>query len=163
MKIEELRQALQYEPETGILRWKISPRNDVNPGDIAGSLDTEGYVILSFKGHPYKAHRLAWMYVHGALPDKNIDHINQNKQDNRIANLRLCTNSENHQNTSPPANNTSGHKGVTWNKKDRKWRAQIKLNYRLRYIGSFDSKEQAIAARKQAEKEMHPFRAKDQS
>ena len=159
MKIDELRQALQYEPETGLFRWKCGART----GEIAGRPDPEGYVILSVKGRSYRAHRIAWMFVHGSYPDKHIDHINQSKQDNRIANLRLCTNSENHQNTSPPANNTSGHKGVTWNKKDRKWRAQIKLNYRLRYIGSFDTKEEAIVARKQVEKEIHPFRAKDQA
>ena len=98
----------------------------------------------------YKAHRLAWFYVHGEWPDGEIDHINWVKNDNRICNLRVVTHSENMQNT------RRQDKGVTF--KRGYWRARISLNKHQIFLGHFKNKEDAIAARKAAELKYHSHR-----
>lgn len=110
----------------------------------------KGYVVTNFKQHTISMHRLIMN------PDKNltIDHINHNKTDNRKANLRICTQSNNLKNQSKRRDNKSDIIGVSWNTKDKRWRAKITKNKQYYFLGNFINKEDAIKARLKAEKEM---------
>jgi hypothetical protein len=149
---EYLRSILNYDPETGIFTWKISTANRVKVGDAAGCPDGHGYLRIQLQSRLYKAHRLAWLYVYGEWPKLDIDHINRNRSDNRRANLRDVSHKQNHQNRSKPSNNTSGHPGICWHKQSSKWRARIRHNKKHIHLGLFTDIEEAIAARKAAEK-----------
>ena len=149
---EQLRSILHYSPETGIFTRKVSTSNSVKVGDVAGSLDGDGYLQIKVCSRKYRAHRLAWLHVYGEWPTDQIDHINRNRSDNRIANLREVTNKQNLQNTGKRSNNTSGHPGVRWHKRASKWRACIKHDYKHIHLGYFSILEEAISARKAAEK-----------
>ena len=149
---EYLRSVLHYSPETGIFTWKVSTSRRVKTGDIAGSPEGHGYLQIRLQRRPHKAHRLAWLYVYGVWPTDQIDHINRIRTDNRIANLREVSHKQNNQNRSKPSNNTSGHPGVFWYKKNSKWQAYITHNQKKVHLGCFTDLEAAIAARKAAEK-----------
>ncbi len=149
---ECLRSVLDYEPETGIFTWKVRTSNSVKVGDVAGGPDGRGYLQISVQSRLYQAHRLAWLHVNGVWPKLNIDHINRNPSDNRLVNLRDVTQKQNLQNRSKPSNNTSGYPGVVWHKRISKWQARIKHNYKHIHLGYFSILEEAIAARKAAEK-----------
>lgn len=135
---------LSYSAETGELRWK-------HTGAMAGRVNHDGYVQVSIKGKRYQAHRLCWMLANGAFPEGEIDHINHDKEDNRLANLRVVSGKENKRNRPRPKNNTSGFTGVVWHKKHKKWQAQIKVDGSCKYLGLFYSLEDAVLARKSAE------------
>ncbi|MEN2672612.1 HNH endonuclease [Herbaspirillum huttiense] len=143
---DELMSLLSYESETGEFHWIFSKNNRIKPGQPAGKLDNHGYLIINVNKKSYKAHRLAWFYFYGEWPDKQIDHINRIRNDNRISNLRLATHSENVQNRDPQSNNKCGLKGVFFCKRDKRWIAQIGVNKKQRRIGSFSNKEDAYAA-----------------
>jgi hypothetical protein len=143
---DELRQHLHYDPETGIFTWRVRARANVPCGTTAGTLDERGYVRIGYKTFYFRAHRLAWLYVHGEWPAREIDHINGDKADNRIANLRPATHKQNSANRLINKNSTSGVKGVGWHKNNAKWRAQIKLNGKKKNLGYFDAIEDAAAA-----------------
>ena len=147
---EYLRSILDYDPATGIFTRKVRTSNSVKVGDIAGSIDSGGYLRLRLQSRLYHAHRLAWLYVYNSWPEDQLDHINRNRSDNRISNLREVTNKQNHQNKSKPSNNTSGHPGVVWHKQHSKWRAKI-THYKDIHLGYFASLEEAVAARKAGE------------
>lgn len=149
---EKLRELLHYDQETGIFTWKVSTSNRVKVGDVAGCPDGHGYLLISVQSRLYKAHRLAWLYVSGTWPTDQIDHINRNKTDNRITNLRDVTQKQNLQNKSKRSDNTSGYPGVSWHKSYSKWVARIKHNYKDIHLGYFSILEAAISARKAAEK-----------
>ena len=149
---EYLRSVLAYSPETGIFTWKVSQARRIRVGDVAGSPNGRGYLAVKVRGQIYKAHRLAWLYGLGEWPKLDIDHINRNRSDNRIANLREVTHKQNLQNAGKYSHNTSGHTGVYWLKQSSKWRAHIKHNYKYIHLGCFTTIEDAIAARKAAEK-----------
>lgn len=108
-------------------------------------------------GKTYYAHRIIWKWLYGDEP-KFIDHINQNRQDNRVENLRAVSKSENCRNTSIGKRNTSGHLGVQWDTRRKCWRAEIKVNKKNIHLGRFTTKEEAVQARKTAEREhgFHP-------
>jgi hypothetical protein len=112
-------------------------------GSLAGNLNKhprKEYLIVSVGGHFYLAHRLIWLYVHGAWPSANLDHRNGVKTDNRISNLRECTVSENAMNTKRSTNNKSGFKGVHFHKASSSWCVHIqKLKKQYQVVG-FDSK-----------------------
>jgi hypothetical protein len=148
---EYLRSVLHYEPETGILTWKVRTARRVKVGDVAGSQDGGGYLRIKVLSRDYLAHRLAWLYVYGSWPKDQLDHVNRNRSDNRISNLREVTNKQNQQNKSKRSDNTSGHPGVYWRKRAPKWVAQITHNYKQIHLGYFDDLEAAIAARKAGE------------
>lgn len=147
---EQLKQILNYDPETGIFTWKISPRRAVHPGTVAGSENGHGYRQIFYRGKTYLSHRLAWLYVHGSLPPSDIDHVDGNGLNNAITNLRLCTKTQNMGNRKPNKNNTSGYKGVSWDKRKKKFRAQIRQSGKCKFLGYFDTIEQAAEAYNQA-------------
>lgn len=135
---------LSYNRDMGTLTWKISTGR-VAAGEEAGFVNgANGYKYLGIKGRHYLFHRVAWLLANGEWPAQQIDHINGDKTDNRLVNLRLATCSQNHANVGPSAVNTSGFKGVARCRK--RWRAAIQHAGKTRHIGVFDAPEQAHAA-----------------
>lgn len=157
MDAEFLKSILRYDSETGIFTWRKFRGGSAKAGTVAGSLDSKGYVQIKIKHRLYLAHRLAWLYVHGEMPSGHIDHVDRNPKNNAIANLRICTRFENHQNLGIRANNTSGATGVSWIKASKKWLAYINANGKRIRIGRYESKDDAIAARLKAKMVIHRF------
>jgi hypothetical protein len=145
----ELKEIFKYDSDSGKFVWNIVT-GKVKVGTPAGTLNkTTGYWKVNYKLRPYYLHRLAWLYVYGEIPnDKFIDHVDGDKSNNRILNLRLCTDSQNKKNVGILSNNTSGYKGVSWHKASMKWRVSAWLNDKQYHIGVYQSKEEAIAAYK---------------
>lgn len=144
--LEEMRSFLEYNEENGSFYWKRKAARNTIIGSVAGARNDGGYIIIAIRKRKFRAHRLAWLFVHGSPPPGDIDHINGVRDDNRIANLRLATHSQNMANSRVPCTNTSGIKGVVWDKKLNKWRALIKVNKKSKHIGLFEDKEAAAAA-----------------
>lgn len=152
---ELLRNLLDYNPVTGILTWKPKPEafhaaahwNNHYAGKEAGSARGDGYRRISINGKGYSSHRIAWLLHYGTVPTE-IDHVNGKRDDNRIINLRNVTTAENRKNHAKPSNNTSGVVGVVWSRAIRRWNAQIKVNRKCIFLGSFATIEEAAAARK---------------
>ena len=148
LPIAELRRRLSYDPDTGEFRWRRASGNNSRAGDVAGTVGNAGYRIIALHRTRYVAHRLAWAMVYDEWPPDQLDHINGDRGDNRISNLRRATNAENMRNTRRFSNNTSGFKGVSARR--GRWRATITKDYRQIYLGDFDSAEKAHAAYAQA-------------
>lgn len=147
---EALKSALTYDPETGIFRWAIDKGQRVKAGCVAGHLASNGYVVIRINQQTYKAHRLAWLYMHGEWPEPFIDHINRDPSDNRLKNLRCASRSENNFNRAYP--NKNGAKGISVRRTSSgrlRYIAQISYsNQRTgrceqKYLGRFDSAEEA--------------------
>ena len=154
---EYLKSILNYDPLTGIFIWinKPSKFNSIKIGDLAGYINTyTGYHLIRINRFNYPAHRLAWLYMYGSFPLYDIDHINHNRSDNRIENLREVTLQENQKNRSKNKNNTSGVTGIYWIESRKRWRVSISNAGKNNFIGNFKIKEDAIEARKQAEIEL---------
>lgn len=147
LTIEYLKSVLHYNPLTGDFTWLKKLSGTGMPGSKAGcTKNTDGYIQIQIDNKKYRAHRLAWFYMTGKFPKKHIDHINHNRIDNRICNLRECTDSTNQANRRIGRNNTSGIKGVRWDKYKEKWEARIKKNGIPHYLGYYDEKEEAHKA-----------------
>ncbi len=127
---------LIYNPETGIFNWKRTGRK-------AGGLCKFGYRRINIFGKKYYAHLLAWFFTYGEFPKLEVDHINNDKDDNRISNLRLATRNQNCLNTTLSKASTSGYKGVYWHKHSKKWNLQYTFNGKVKSGGYFNSKEEA--------------------
>lgn len=153
---ETLRNAIRFCPDTGKF-WRISRRSaDCRQRKEIGTPDRYGYLLISVLGRKYLAHQLAWLYVHGAWPASEIDHINGVRDDNRIANLREATREQNMQNQhAPQANNKSGFRGVSWNANSCRWVAQIKASRQRYHLGFYKKAEDASDAYKQAKRLLH--------
>lgn len=134
---ELLKECLHYDPDTGLFYRKKKTSNNMKVGQVAGHNHIEGYLELSLFGKKYLCHRLAWLYMTGTIPDSDIDHINGVRNDNRFQNLRVANRSQNMMNTGLRANNTSGFKGVSLDKKTGKWEAYTKVNYKKISFGLF--------------------------
>jgi len=158
---ERLRALLSYDPETGLFRWRVNVSRQ-KAGAIAGR-KSKGYIRIKIDRHTYSAHRLAWLHFYGVWPTEQLDHLNVVRDDNRIANLREATNAENGQNCVVSRNNSSGHPGVHWDKRCRKWRARIKVNRKEIYLGVFENIDDAAAARAKAKSELHTFHPYDRT
>lgn len=155
LTVERARELLDYDPETGLLTWKIS-RPKAKKGAIAGGKAPQGFVQLGVDGGNYKAHRVIWLLVHGVWPPDQIDHKNGVKDDNRLVNLREATDSLNRENVRKPyANNNSGLLGVHWDQHRRRFTAILRKNGRTINLGRYLSKEEAHAAYLQAKRKLH--------
>jgi hypothetical protein len=155
---ERLREVLNYDSDTGAFTWKQSKGNQfTKAGMRAGSVHHDGYRVARVDGKGYLEHRLAWLYINGAWPPGDLDHINRDRADSRIANLRESCDLLNGQNKSVASNNKSGARGVHWCKTYNKWRAVIRVNWKLKHIGRFNTVEEARAAYLEAAAIHHPF------
>lgn len=118
--------------------------------------DRRGYMRISVgTDGSLIAHRLAWLIFYGELPDCHIDHIDGNKENNAISNLRACSHNQNQHNQTKRKNNKSGYKGVSWMKNCSRWQAQICLNKKVRHLGTFKSAEDAARAYDAAARDIH--------
>lgn len=152
-ELAELKALLDYEPDTGLFRWK--PRegstreekifNSRFAGTIAGTINGHGYIQINISGRLHKAHRLAWFFVHGNCPPL-IDHINRDKTDNRLSNLREATKAQNAVNSGATSRSKTGVKGVCWSDKENKWVAYIRVDGRSKRIGAFADISAAASA-----------------
>jgi hypothetical protein len=154
---KQLKELLDYNPNTGLFTWKISPSNSIKPNQTAGTCNTNGHVQIKIFGQRYFAHRLAWFFVNGKWPNSIIDHINGVRDDNRIDNLRQVTAHENMQNQTKPHSRTqSGYLGVSWIKSRGKWQAGIGANGKYKFLGYFDDPKSAHVEYLKAKKIYHP-------
>lgn len=142
--LDRAKELLEYSPETGIFRWKVGLCGRP-AGHVAGS-KCRGYVRIEIDGVCVRAHRLAWLWVHGCYPSNFIDHINGVRNDNRIANLREATKSQNAANQGVMVTNELGIKGVRWRPKDHLYAATIYVNGKNRHLGSFKTSDEAHQA-----------------
>ena len=166
----ELREILEYDSVKGGFIWKVRARetfgcdrgwkgfNTRRAGHVAiYNISADGYrcgrATYAGRSQCFLAHRVAWAIYYGVWPDGQIDHINGNRLDNRITNLRVVLPAENNKNIGISRANTSGAIGVYWSPVLRKWFASIRLSKRQIYLGSYPSFELALARRKQAERE----------
>lgn len=166
----QLRELFDYDPASGVLTWRkrgehwfksqrdCQAWNTRYAGKPANYIHKLGYVVVRLFGRAYKGHRVAYAIHYGRWPTLQIDHINGVKTDNRIANLREVDNQTNARNTKIHRHNTSGFSGIYWHKRDRKWIARIGTTKAGSFIGAFKNLDDAIAARKAAEKQygFHP-------
>ena len=143
----ELKEALHYNPDTGIFTRLITISSRAKAGTVAGYFRSDGYIYIGINKKQYLAHRLAWLYMYGEFPVYQLDHMNHKRADNRIMNLRTASNQENHKNRSKSARNTSGMTGVGWYKATGKWRSEINVDSRKIHLGYFEDKFEAICAR----------------
>ena len=162
INVERVRELLEYRPDVGgsCLVWKVDRGSNKVKGLRAGTMHyRNGYLSIGIDGVIYLAHRLVWAIMHGEDPKHIIDHINRDKLDNRIDNLRLCTNHQfdNKQNMDKYANNKSGVKGVSWFKPSGKWAAHIRVNKILIFLGYHSTIEAAAEARREAELKYFKF------
>ena len=127
MSVGDIRDLIDYNPETGVLTAKVNFAGR-QEGAIIGSQTWQGYYAFSLFGKKCFAHRLAWLLHYGEWPSQPIDHINGIKKDNSIRNLRLCSLSQNQFNKPTQKNNTTGVKGVYWNKRDKRYVASVQFN-----------------------------------
>lgn len=139
---EDLKSLLNYDPITGWFTWKIAPSHKRHIGRRA-EVNRKGYLAIYIDGIFYKAHQLAWFFIHGKWA--YVDHIDRNKQNNAICNLREVTHQQNTWNQRVRHNNLLGVKGVQ--ERHGKFRAYITQDYKTYHIGTFNTIEEAIEAR----------------
>lgn len=135
-----IKEKFAYDPMTGEIRAKYLDGKPV--GSVAGN----GYINLHLEGKRLLAHRVAWAIHYGDWPSGFIDHVNRDRSDNRVGNLRQATSSQNHHNTGPSSRNTTGFKGVSYRPLTDKYIAVIHASKRQKYIGRFATAEEAAAA-----------------
>lgn len=155
MTADELRGVLRYCHDSGVFTWRVAVSTCVRAGAVAGAMDDAGYVVIRYHGKSYKAHRLAWLYVHGVWPEGVIDHRNRVKSDNRIDNRRdvdAVVNANNVERAN--AGSRSGLRGVSWFSQYGTWRANVQVAGHRRFLGDFDCKHAARAAYVAAKTEM---------
>lgn len=149
ISLSEILETFELSPEYELIRKRS--RNSRYTGKPAGTINSKGYIKIQLNGKIYPAHRLIYQIIHSIdiLPiDLQIDHIDGNKQNNTPSNLRLATNQDNQRNVKIQRNNTSGFKGVTYEKNRNKWKASIYDGTRRINLGRFDSPEEAHLAYK---------------
>lgn len=143
---EYVRSVLDYDPSTGVFKWKSFRSANAQEGFEAGATDAQGYRIISLDNRRYKAHRLAWLIMTGEMPDGDIDHIDMDRSNNRFANLRAASRSQNMANTRAKRGTLLGVKGVTWDKAKQRYAAQIQVGGKNKLIGRYLTVEEASAA-----------------
>lgn len=146
---ERLKECLRYDYESGDFYWLKNTRGHYLKGKKAGC-GRNGYIVIGLDGKSYYAHRLAWLYINGEML-KQIDHIDGNRSNNKIENLRDVSHSENCHNKAKSRNNKTGVIGVHWNSKEQKFKAQINVDGKRIHLGYHDHLFSAVCARKSAE------------
>jgi hypothetical protein len=137
---EYLKSILDYNQDTGVFTWKVNKSKRTKSGAVAGWL-SDGYIKIEINSKQHKAHRLAWLYVHGEMPKSLIDHIDCNRSNNKISNLRQSTHQTNSENYKTPRTNKSGVKNVSWYKSLNKWVVSMSVKKTKKTIGYFDDIE----------------------
>lgn len=154
LTIERLREVLDYEPETGVLRWRVSLGGKGVAGERAGTISVHGHRIVSIDGKKYRAARLCWMHIHGAMPANLIDHKNRVRDDDRLDNLREATYSGNARNVGAKSP-SSGLKGAYREMGKSKFFSCIRADGGNIYLGTFDTAEAAHSAYAEASAKFH--------
>lgn len=158
-----LRECFEYNPMTGDFIWKVRPRdhfittrawkiwNSRFSGKVSGGITLDGYRMLGLNGIATFAHRVAWVFMTGRLPEQEIDHVDHNRTNNAWANLRAVTRGENCKNQTISKKNTSGMTGVSWSKTHKNWRADVSTKHGrfAKHFESFDEAAQAVLAARQ--------------
>lgn len=155
---ERLKELFRYSPVVGIFEKLIGGGRKSRPKRwvLAGGVRRDtGYITISVDGKSYQAHRLAWLYMYGVLPDEEIDHIDGDRSNNAINNLRLATRCENMWNTQSHRNNRSGIKGVSWDKARNMWVGRIKAEGKVAFNAYFKTIEEAESAMAEARDRIH--------
>lgn len=144
-----LRELYNYDPLTGVFSRRVAScyQNERFVEKSVTTKNKDGYIIVTVEGEVLRAARLAVLYMTGEWPKEHVDHINGTRNDDRWCNLREATRSENMRNTATRSNNTSGVRGVSWNKRRCQWHARVNVNGTLHHCGYFNSLEEAKAAR----------------
>lgn len=151
-----LRELLDYDASTGVFTRKKAVARKTKIGAIAGWVDANGYVQITVNGKRYKGHRLAWMYVHGEFPSGVVDHINGNRADNRISNLRDVSMTENaHNRRCANRNSKTGLMGASLHRPSGRWKAQIRINYKSIHLGVFNTPEEVHRVYLEAKRKVH--------
>lgn len=152
---------IAYDAATGILSWKAKPNRNMRVGSVIGRPNSWGHVSFGFMGRTWMAHRVAWFIHHGSWPVHQIDHIDGDKQNNRISNLRDVPQNLNMQNrNTPKKDNQSGYLGVVRIRGITKpWRAKIKVDNKWHSLGCYATPEEAHAAYMARKMELHPWYA----
>lgn len=155
--VSELHRLFDYDPETGILKWRVKPAKNMVAGTVAGSLTSNGYLSVRVNYQATLVHRICYAMHHGQWPAGLVDHgpLSPVKTDNRAANLRLADKAQNAQNAKKPCSNTSGFKGVCWHKPTGKWFGRVVFRGRQRVAGYFDSLEEAAGAVRSLREALH--------
>jgi len=152
---ERLKEILSYDSDTGFFKWLVSRGrngNGARVGQIAGTKDVTGRITITIEGRHYRAHRLAWLYVYGRLPNGELDHRNGVQSDNRCSNLREATKSQNAANKRVLR---AGLKGACFNRRRDKWMAAIRKDYKQIHLGYFATEQEAHAAYVEAANKLH--------
>jgi hypothetical protein len=131
-----------FEYKEGKLYWKIAPAARTNIGDEAGGNSPNGYRVIAYKGLRFYVHQAIFLMHNGYLPEY-IDHADGNNTNNKVENLRACTQSQNVANKRMQSNNTSGYRGVWWDKTKNKWTAEVWFNRKKKFLGRFLNKDEA--------------------
>ncbi len=155
---ERLLELFEYNPDVGSFkRLKNMGRNAKKDMIIFGTNNSKNYLLIRVDGYKITSHKLAWIISNGEIPKGlQIDHINRNRSDNRLCNLRAITQMENCHNQTLRSTNVSGYTGVFWHNQSKKWRSKITINYKHIHLGGFDTKEEAYQAYLDAKKIHHP-------
>lgn len=156
MNYYDQNERISYNAASGVFMWVVSERG-VSLGKVAGSINSNGYLIIRLDRKPHRAHRLAWFLVHGEWPQGEIDHIDGDRLNNRLNNLRVVDRAGNSQNRwkAQRNNKSSGLAGVTWNKQHKKWQSNLMANKVRHHVGYFSDPNEAHAAYMAAKARLH--------
>jgi len=143
LNAQRVRELFDYNPASGFLTRSVTVNYKARAGAVAGHVGTRGYRVVDIDGRRYPAHHVIWLWVMGEWPTHKIDHFDIDKANNCWDNLREATNAQNAANTRICSRNTSGIKGVSWNKQSRKWQAHIMVDGRSQYLGMRNEREAA--------------------